>query len=141
MSFVQYEKTQTRSAQLGSQRAITATLLTISDLSSRATGVCRGRRRESRDLQLSLGEHPSRRPLEVGGLQVVPILAQISPRGICFSNQSQLLLAPPRFQLFFTRDCSHHILMALKPNEAITLVPLSEPLIFSPFMLKYTLEE
>ncbi len=55
-----------------------------------------------------------------------PLIAQVFPRRIYGFNQSNLFLAEPSFDLFFSTDCSGNILENFKVNQPIDIVPACE---------------
>jgi hypothetical protein len=85
--------------------------------------------------------HPIRRALEIGGLRIVPIFAQINPRRVHFLDQGNLFLSSPALQLLLTSNSRSYILIAFKPYEPVAVVLRRETFMLFPLMLEDALAQ
>jgi hypothetical protein len=91
---------------------------------------------KSKDLRLLLGAHAVRCTLQVSGFYVVPIPAEVDPRGIGLLDQCNLLFAPPSLQLLFACDGVADVLMDFEPDKSVAVVTLSEAVVLLSFVLE-----
>ena len=94
------------------------------------------RRPEPKDLRLLSGVHAIGCPSQIGGLYVIPLLAQIDPRGIHLLNQADLLFAPPSLYLLFTGNGLRYILIPFEPDKSVAVISFREAVVLPPFVLE-----
>jgi hypothetical protein len=91
--------------------------------------------------QTGSGQNAIRRPVEIGWFILKPIFAQVYPSRIHPFDQRQLLGPTPPFQLFFASNGFCYFPVVFKPDQAIAIVALGEPIVFFPFMLEHPLAQ
>lgn len=84
---------------------------------------------------------PIQGALEVGGLQIVPVFAQVDPCWIGGLDERDLFGACQAFQLFFTLDGKVYIAEAFEPDEAVAVVSGGEAVVFLPFVFEDALTQ